>query len=159
MEKEVTKYLREWVVRFLKNRDLIFKQIQSLEEKDDEILVKFKEKEHLYVVQPFLDKLDFKKFETNHQHKSLVAYNTKKNVDFLVKNWEKFVELGRNFSIFFINPFSKMEKRWILYPHTHNSISEGQNIELGLKSLSERVEITTEEDLNKIIGSTTGQEG
>ncbi|MCX8146893.1 MAG: hypothetical protein N3D84_00285 [Candidatus Woesearchaeota archaeon] len=81
----------------------------------------------------------------------LVVYNTKENIDFLINNWELFSKFNNNFSIFFVNPFSKTEKRWAIYPMTHDIIAERKNLRQSINVLASNVEIITKEEIERII--------
>ena len=43
-------------------------------------------------------------------------------------------------SIYFVNPNSSTEKKWIIYPFTHSKITEHSALKLGLMTLFESVE-------------------
>lgn len=151
MSKEI-KFLKDWILRYIKNKDVIAKKINSIDEKDDYFVVVKADKIQKFFIDPFLDlKLDeIKEYEHN---KALVCFHTRDNYKKLVEEWEKFVEVGNNFTMFFVNPFSKTERVLILRPHTHNLISDEETLEVGLKTMSENVEFTTEEEIKKIISS------
>ena len=123
-----------------------------MEIKDNELHVKHKNKEHIFLIEPFLEKDDwFEKEKKYEGHTSLVCYNTEDNFKYVFAHWNKLVGLGGHFSVYFINPFSKEEKRWIVYPQTHEAISEGENTEMGLKSLSGRVDRITQKEVLTIL--------
>lgn len=153
MEKEV-KFLKDWAVRYIKNKDIITKKITSLKENDNDFTV-LREAEHKYFIMPFLNDIkeitnDIKKYEYG---KTLICFHTKNNFDFLINNWKAFVELGRHFVIYFVNPFSKLDRVLNVCPYTHQLISDEESLELGLKTMSETVEFTAEEEVKKIINS------
>ncbi|MBS3098379.1 hypothetical protein J4209_06315 [Candidatus Woesearchaeota archaeon] len=78
------------------------------------------------------------------KHISLVIFNSKNNFNAVVDNWKKFINF-KYFNIYFVNPFSQLDKKWIIYPHTHNRICEESSLKLGLKSMFEMVEPIGEE--------------
>lgn len=151
MEKEV-KFLKDWAVRYIKNKDIISKKITSFKENESDFIVERGEVQHKYFIVPFLKEIDehIKKFEHN---KTMVCFHTKDNFNFLVENWGDFVELGRHFTVFFVNPFSKLDKVLSLCPYTHQLITDDETLKQGLKTMSETVEFTTEEEIKKIINS------
>ncbi|MBT3405664.1 hypothetical protein HN419_00695 [Candidatus Woesearchaeota archaeon] len=127
------------------------RQISKITEEKYGLDVKFKHKDHKYHIEPFLDDVslikDLKKIT---DHSSLVVYNTEENFKYALTHWKEIVGIGRHFSLYFVNPFSKTEKKWIVFPQTHDQISEGQKIKDGLKSLSESVCQTTQKEVLEI---------
>lgn len=90
--------------------------------------------------------------EASGEHPTLVCFNTQENFDVVLKNWKNLVEL-KNFNIYFVNPFSKTDKIWIVFPSTHNLVADEASLELGLRTMFEQVTRTTEEEVRRIIGS------
>jgi len=143
--------------RFIKNKDLFLKKIEQISRKEEMMIAKLKDgKEQAYLIESFLDssKIDgilarLKDYELC----SLVMYNTKENVDLIAKNWEKIANFKRHFSIHFINPFSRTEKRWSIYPTTHDLVTDKSNIRNSLFILFGSVESTTKEEIEKIVKS------
>jgi len=154
MEKEV-KFLKDWTLRYIKNKDVITKKITSVSEQDDSFVIVKSDKEQKYFIEPFLKDINAitNKVKEYNNNKSVVCFHTRENYEFLIKNWNDLVELGRNFAIYFINPFSKTERVLSLSPYTHDLISDTSNIKQGLKTMSENVEFTTEGEVKKIISS------
>jgi len=62
----------------------------------------------------------------------LVVLNTKKNVDAVLANWDKLAKL-KGLCIYFVNP--KANEKWLLYPYTHDQITEKPALRRGLESL------------------------
>jgi hypothetical protein len=130
-----TKYLADWFVRYTKNRDVIFKKISSVREEGNKIVVEQKDGITVhYHVEPFPE--DFEKItkEMEGENKGLIVYNSDDNFDNMIKAWKTLVEL-KNLTIYFVNPFSKLEKRWILKPYIHNRISDASSLKEGLNSM------------------------
>ena len=92
-------HLVEWSARHIKNRDLMLGQIKEIEERENRILVKYKDKEQIYIVEPFLDNLN-KIFEfKDYEFITLIAYNTRKNFEFVCENWDKLANFKKHFQI------------------------------------------------------------
>ena len=66
-----------------------------------------------------------------------------------MKAWNKLI-LIRNLSLYFVNPFSKQEKRWVINPHLHHKISDAESLELGLNSLFIMVDPITEKEVEEL---------
>ena len=73
----------------------------------------------------------------------LVMFNTAGNFDVLLQNWDKFVKF-KKLCVYFVNPFSQLDKKWIIYPATHNNICEKNALEKGLRAMFEMVEPLTD---------------
>jgi hypothetical protein len=56
-----------------------------------------------------------------------------------LKNWSKLITIPK-LSVYFVNPFSETDKRWIIFPYTHHQISEQESLSNGLRSLFESVD-------------------
>ncbi len=142
MEDKAHEFLKEWIISFIKNRDLIHKRVESIKEEDQgfDICIKFKDKEQFFVVEPVIEdiKKTLSRFDTQ-RHFGLVVLNTSNNFNTLLSNWKDFVNI-KNLCIYFINPFSNLDKKWIIYPHTHNNICEDGALEKGLRAMYAMVE-------------------
>lgn len=154
VDKE-TKFLREWAVRYIKNKDLVFRKITSVKEEEEDFTVFRGEKEHKFFIIPMIKEVSkiVEKIKIQNTQKSLVCFHTKDNFSSMIDNWKSFVELGREFTIYFANPFSKTDRVLILCPYTHQLITDDSSLKMGLKTMSDTVELTTEEEINKIINS------
>lgn len=139
----------------MKNKDLIVKNIAEIGQKEELVIAKLKDgKEHAYLVEPFLDDSSLSSAIDRlkgYDYCSLVVYNTKEAFDAMIKNWEKLAKFKRHFSIYFINPFSKTEKRWTLYPMTHDLVTEEAGLKPGLLSLFATVDETTKGEIEKVL--------
>lgn len=149
MESKAHSYLVDWVINYLKNKDLYFKKIELVEMNKEgfDVYVKFKDKEQFFVVNPLIEDTDelLPKFDSE-RYFGLVVFNTMNNFDVLVKSWDKFVKF-KHLCVYFVNPFSQLDKKWIIYPYTHNNICERGALEKGLKAMFEMVEPLTEKDI------------
>lgn len=148
--KEV-QYLSDWFVRFLKNRDLYFKKIKNIEQREDLVIVEEKTKTVEYKLVPFTEDLKKLVGELNSdEHNGIVMYNNEGNFKAFMATWPQLVKV-KNLIVYFINPFSKTEKKWMVYPMTHHRISEKESLKTGLRTMFETVETVSEEEVKKII--------
>ncbi|HLC66875.1 MAG TPA: hypothetical protein VJK52_04505, partial [Candidatus Nanoarchaeia archaeon] len=74
---------------------------------------------------------------------AVVTYQTQENLDQLVQDWDVYARFKRHFAIYFINPFSPTEKCWVLFPWSHNVISERASLKPGLLSIASSVDFAT----------------
>jgi len=148
-KKEViAKFLREWAVSYVKHRDMLTKNIVDIKEEQDKVIVKFKDKEQVFLIRAVLNKSIIN--EINDKQMSVISLNSKENFDFLIENWKKLVKF-QNLTFYFVNPFSELEEKWFISPYVHNKICDKDSLKLGLKTMFETVESITEEELMKRI--------
>ncbi len=133
-------FLIEWMEKYLVSRDAFTKKIQSIERKENTLKVNRKDEEEIVIIMPDLDyvKPDGKT--------TIVSLNNRANIDHLVDNWTRFAQLG-NLKIYFINPFSTTDKKWVINPHIHSKICDESTLRQGLLAMFETVEPLTREIL------------
>ena len=136
----ITDFLLDWAEQFFKSRDAFEKKIITLKKKQDHLEIEYKDKNVKIYMMPNLKKS--KELENN----TTITLNNRKNLDFLIENWN-FFEKIEGLKIYFINPFSE-EKKWIISPIVHTKISDPSSLKIGLKSLFESVDTITEEILS-----------
>ena len=147
--QDPTQYLAAWLVRYLKNRDLAFRKIVTISTTENQVLVQEKDKNIAYLILPSVD--DFEPLLQNlasQVHKGIVVYNTAKNLAALLRSWKKLTSID-HLTIFFVNPFSLQEKRWIIQPKTHHLICDEENLKEVVQSLFGTVD---EVDMNALSG-------
>ncbi|NQV08319.1 hypothetical protein HQ529_00540 [Candidatus Woesearchaeota archaeon] len=150
---KLTSFLLEWMETYIKNRDVMLRNLKTIDKKANELNVKYKDKEQTFIVETFLD--DFKHIierlkEFPNSNISLVVFNSVDNLKKIVEKWDLIKEF-KFFSVYFVNPFSSMDKKWIIYPHTHHRISDEDSFELGLSTMFEGVEPVTKEGMERKI--------
>ncbi|MBI5390609.1 hypothetical protein HZB02_03915 [Candidatus Woesearchaeota archaeon] len=70
----------------------------------------------------------------------LVCLHTPANMTTLMDHWASFVP-DAHLKLMFINPFSSMDKRWIINPHVHDLVCERSMLKQGLSSLASNVDL------------------
>ena len=135
-------FLLEWAITFIRNKDIVSKKIEKIENAKDgfDFYVKYKDKEQYFIIAPNIKEIGpiIQKLN-NDAHFCIVTLNSRENLNIIIKNWKKLVDF-KFLSIIFTNPFSTLDKKWIIFPHTHNKICESSSLEAGLKSMFEMVE-------------------
>lgn len=130
--------LKEWIKNYLKNRDVVKNEILEFSKGDWSDLIVKKINGDLFVI--ISEELNENlKPRLREENTVVVCLNTKKNVDFLINNWAFFAKF-KSLALFFVNPDSKTETKWILYPYTHNFIADQKTLASGIKSMAENVE-------------------
>ena len=154
MENKIHSFLVEWTINFIKNKDIVAKKIEQIENGKDgfDLYIKYKDREHYYIIVPNLVDIDSITQRINDIfHFTIVTLNSKESFDALLKNWNKLINF-KFLSIIFVNPFSEIDKKWIIFPYTHNKISDESSLKIGLKSMFEMVEPIEEQQLIAKIG-------
>ena len=133
--------LSEWITTYMKNRDIHQKRLKSINQNDETIVFTYIDKIQEVIIEPDLRHSStlFAILENAGNNIYIVTMNTIANLNFLIENWEKFI-VFHHLALCFVNPDSKEEKRWIVFPHTHNSISIRNSLAKGLNSMFETVE-------------------
>jgi hypothetical protein len=122
--------LAEWVQVFLQNRDVFNKVITGFEKVDGDVLVKRTNGDLLVFVRPELG--DVSDVSVRDGPSVLAVLNSKRNLDAVIKNWDVLAK-KKDLCIYFVNP--ETNDKWLLYPHTHNQITEKSALRRGLESL------------------------
>jgi hypothetical protein len=127
--------LLEWTGIFIDHMNAFKRDLESKKNIDNKIVCVYKQKgEHDYLVYEELDEDSVEK--SKHGSKTLVCLNTKKNIDFVVKNWKGIIS-NQKLKIIFANPTVNMQ--WSIIPAIHNNITEEKTLKTGLKSIAESV--------------------
>ena len=143
----IIKFIKEWTIGYVKHRDILTKNIIDIKEEPDRVIVKFKEKEQVFLIRPTINDSVIKEVNKNI---SIVMLNSKENLDFLMNKWNKLIKFEK-LTLFFINPFSEPDKKWFISPYVHDRICDNDSLKLGLKTMFETVESITEKDIMKKI--------
>ena len=71
----MTEFLIEWTVDYVKHRDIVRKSIEKIETKNNLIRVKYNDKMHIFLVEPYLDDLGacLKQLESNSDKETSVS--------------------------------------------------------------------------------------
>jgi hypothetical protein len=124
--------IMEWTEAYLKYKDSIQRKIIKLEKSGNNLVCELKDgSTHKYLCIDDLSSLslgDLDGFRVS-------CLNTKKNLDWVVKNWQEIKESDTVF--LFANP--KKAVHWSVNPKLHDSISDKSAIKQGLKSLFESI--------------------
>lgn len=143
-EKE---FLMNWIVRYVKNKDLILKKIVDVTLDSGGVSVKNKSGQiSRYVVLLSLASLES---VVSSQPKDcelcVITINSKDNMNFLVKKWD-FAVSNSFLTVIFVNPFSDLDEKWVVKPSIHARICEKKNLARSFSSISETVNLI--DDIN-----------
>lgn len=142
-------FLVDWTINFVKNKDIIAKKIEKIENGKNgfDLYVKYKDREQYFIIAANILGIDsiIKRINNNYYF-SIVTLNSRENFDIILKNWDKLINF-KFLNIIFVNPFSDLDKKWIVFPHTHHKISDESSLKNGLKAMFETVEPIEEEQL------------
>ena len=149
MKDKSHSFLVDWTVNFIKNNDIISKKIEKIENGKDvfDLYVKYKDREQYFIIAANIADIDpiIQKLNSNYYF-SIVTLNSKENFEVIIKNWNRLI--GFKFlNIIFVNPFSGMDKKWIVFPHTHHKICDESSLKTGLRAMFEMVEPIEEQQL------------
>jgi hypothetical protein len=141
---EIEKYLIEWGEHYFRSRDSFHKNIVSMSHKKGILEIEFKDRKEKVMVAPDLGRLT----EQLGEGISIITLNNRKNVECLYTGWSRFSKV-KGLKIYFINPLSTTEKKWIVNPSVHSKICDEASLKTGLMAMFETVEPITVEILEK----------
>ena len=154
MENKPHSFLVEWTINFIKNKDIISKKNEYIENGKEgfDLYVKYRDREQYFVIAANITDIDsiIRKISNvvfnNIAYFSIVTLNSKENFEVILKNWNKLINF-KFLNIIFVNPFSELDKKWIVFPHTHHKICDESSLENGLKAMFSMVEPIDEQQL------------
>jgi len=123
--------LKEWVQILLKNRDVMQQSITGFENVNGDFIVHRSTGDELFLIRPEANDVNEIVQKTTGKT-GLVVLNTRKNLEFVIANWDKLAQL-KGLCIYFANPAAN--EKWLLYPHTHNLITEKAALRRGLEAM------------------------
>ena len=136
--------LKEWIIQFLKNKDIFQKKIVEMKSESSPMEVIYKDKKVLIFTQQdanFTELVDA--LEASNKDESmnitLICPNKRNNLNELIKHWQRIIDFPR-FNMYFINPDAAGDKKWIIAPYIHSKISDPSSLKLGLETMFETVE-------------------
>ena len=142
-------FLVDWSINFVKNKDIISKKIEKIENGKDnfDLYIKYKDREQYFIIVPNIADIDsiIQRINNNYYF-SIVTLNSKENFNIIIKNWNRLISF-KFLNIIFVNPFSEMDKKWIIFPHTHHKICDESSLQTGLRAMFEMVEPIEEQQL------------
>jgi hypothetical protein len=150
MPDKIRKFISKWMIEYIKNKDLVKKSITNISiEKNYNFIVEFNDKKQFFIIEPIIKDINkIIRMINPVEQISIVLLNNLHNFDLIVKNWKSFIDF-KLFSIYFVNPFSELEKKWIIFPHSHHKISDEKSLKKGLKSLFQSVEQISKDKINE----------
>lgn len=145
-------YLTEWAVVYIRNMDVTRRKLKSISDdtKGYDLVAEYADKKRYFLAIPFFSSIDEFKNAFADEHITIVSFNTKQNINFLIKNWKKLSQHPK-ISLIFVNPFSMGDKKWVLYPWTHNRIADPSSLSTGIRSMAEGIGFTDEKEIRKAI--------
>lgn len=121
--------LREWTVLYVRHKDMMARKLVSHQDAGDTIRFEFKD--HILTAH-VMERLAVPAIEGR---ALIVTLHTKENVDALIRQWKEFAK-HPGLTVIFVN--LKRNEKWLIHPHTHESISDGK-IEQGIRTLADGV--------------------
>ncbi|MBS3136674.1 hypothetical protein J4401_07010 [Candidatus Woesearchaeota archaeon] len=134
-------FLLSWAEHYFRSRDAFYKNIQSMGRKDGRLHIAYKDKEEDILPYP-----ELKVPENVQKNISIITLNIRKNLDELYDNWDKYASIV-SLKVYFINPSSSLEKKWVISPYVHSKISDKSSLKAGLNALFETVEPVLQENV------------
>jgi len=129
--------LQEWAYHYIRNRDIIARSVAEIDKDESGLIVKYKDNSMMKVLAlADLNRLDISE---EYSKVSVVTPNSIANIKWIMENWDK-VKDHKGLTIYFVNPKSRLDKKWVLHPYTHNKICDSSALRTGIKAMSDMVE-------------------
>jgi len=126
--------LKEWIVHYIKQKDMMTKDLISYKEEENKVLCEYKEgrKATYYCAENLeLDKL---KKMPDEETTTLVSLCNEHNFKLLVDNWNLF-KTKKNLTFMFLNP--DLAEKWVIKPFVHAKIADPATLKQGLRTMYE----------------------
>ena len=132
--------LKEWVVAYAKTKvSLRGGDIQIIQDQEGcDLITKSQEKQECYVIFPSLKDCVPIINQIREKDFFIVTFNTKENFSILLELWANLVKFPR-LCVMFVNPEAFADKKGVVFPHTHDRITEKSALKKGLLSLAQQV--------------------
>jgi len=135
-------HLKEWYIKYRKNRDLILKKIESINDNKTHLSIKNRDNsEEVAIIHEDATSIsELLKPFNKEKHVITVVLNKKAHIDLLLKEWNELIEYSY-LTVIFVNPHSSENKKWIVKPAVHNKITEKATLKKGIQSIAESVDL------------------
>ena len=121
--------LKEWAIEYIKHKDAFKQQIVDIMVHDDNLVVRYKDKEELVLICPELSQ-SFSRLD-KYSYVSVFTFNTQSNFNELIERWHQLTSI-EGLTIYFTNPDSSTDTKWIIRPNLHNKIADEDSLKTGL---------------------------
>ena len=129
----MTETLIEWTENYFKHKDIFDKKLDNISKEKDNLILKYKDRTDIVLVNAVLEQEIFMKFKefNNHNKIFIVCAKSQTNIDFLIENWKKF--LIQNLILIFADV--RMNNKVLINPYVHNKICDKETFESGIRAL------------------------
>ncbi|MBN1792205.1 hypothetical protein JW826_00765 [Candidatus Woesearchaeota archaeon] len=125
--------LKSWAVQYIKQRDLMRRDLVSFQEHEDRVACEYKEGHSVFYTWENLA-LDRLKGVKSEEISYFVCFCNEHNFKLLVDNWDLF-KTKHNWTFIFLNP--NFTERWIIKPFVHAKIADPSTLKQGLRTMYE----------------------
>ena len=143
-------FLKEWTINYVKSRDVIRNTIVEIHKDKEELVVVHKHKEVKYFIDPFLEDIDKNlKLLKEDSDAAIICMNTQENLNKMFEKWKDLAK-HRHLAMMFVNPSSKLDKLWVIFPYTHDRIADPSSFKTGIKTMFEQVDEVDRSNVEKV---------
>ncbi len=124
--------LDEWTIQYIKHRDIMTKSLKEYDRSEKGIVFHFKDKDvTAYAVEELSEEL-----LKISGHVLIVCLNKRKNVEFLIKQWDTFSKM-EHLKMIFVNLATN--DKWIIMPQGHAKIADPESLKQGIMAMFDQV--------------------
>ncbi len=149
---ELQIFLKDWYINHAKHKDLFARSIMDIKEvSNQEVHIQYRDRILRVFIFPLLKDAEIAVNScSKEENVSIITVNNQQNLGTLLNLWKLLIHYPK-LNIFFVNTFSNTDKRWVIYPSTHQRIADQASLTTGLQSMYSMVEpIGIEEYSQKI---------
>ncbi|MFP4423784.1 MAG: hypothetical protein ACLFP2_00980 [Candidatus Woesearchaeota archaeon] len=143
---DIQDYLLQWAKEYFRNKDIIYKKILEINESKNHLDIAYNDKTIKVYGFESLEEIA----KVAGEHVSVVVFNTEDNLKILQSLWKELTK-HRNLFIYFINPASVRDQKWIISPYVHDKIADKKTLKTGLKAMFDSVTPISQPEIKKII--------
>jgi hypothetical protein len=126
--------LKEWTVHYIKQKDMMTRDLISYKEEENKVLCEYKEgRKATFYCQENLELDQMKKIPEN-ETSTFVCLCNEHNFKVLVDNWDLF-KTKKNMTFMFLNP--DLAEKWVIKPFVHAKIADPITLKQGLRTMYE----------------------
>lgn len=135
------KSLLDWITIFIQSKDAYVGDLVNIKKATEfDLIAIYNNKEENIIVLPQIKNFDefYEKLKKDVMI-IIVVPNTKENFEIILENWKRLIDFDK-LTIYFVNPDSQTETKWVIKPHMHNKISDDRSLKTGLETMFKSVQ-------------------
>ncbi len=126
--------IKEWTEVYFRHKDLFEKSLDNIKEEENHLILEYKNRKDVAILRPVFDDSIFEELHTlenKYDKKFIVCSKASTNVEFLIKNWKRF--LIKKLVIIFVDIITN--NKILINTYLHNMVSDTDKLDISVKTL------------------------